>query len=215
MEKILKLLLEAGSGVKEYIESPGIKPAFEIANIVKNSHYFDVCYEENLERPEFARFIEERDIRGFPDLSELERLLPGTLGYEYAKFLRTNNIDPSAIPMPQISDGKSFFLARGRETHDIYHVVLGVPPTMPGELAIQGFQVAQNAMPISKILVSLAFIRTLEYRDTMYEFLDPLTRGYLVGRQARLFIVQKWEDAWDKPLAEWRRELGVTPIMSS
>jgi ubiquinone biosynthesis protein COQ4 len=33
-----------------------------------------------------------------------------------------------------------------------------------------------------------------------------------MGQSAKLLFAQKWEEAWDKPLAQWQAELSIQPI---
>jgi len=39
--------------------------------------------------------------------------------------------------------------------------------------------------------------------------LDRIAVGYRMGAKAKPFLAQKWEENWEKPISQWRRELGV------
>ena len=39
--------------------------------------------------------------------------------------------------------------------------------------------------------------------------IEAIRQGYEMGLAAKPFLAQKWEAAWDRPLAEWRKDLGV------
>jgi ubiquinone biosynthesis protein COQ4 len=39
--------------------------------------------------------------------------------------------------------------------------------------------------------------------------LDNISTGYRLGCQAQPFLAQKWEHHWEKPLNQWRTELGI------
>jgi ubiquinone biosynthesis protein Coq4 len=33
-----------------------------------------------------------------------------------------------------------------------------------------------------------------------------------MGKKAKSLFAQKWEEAWEKPLAQWRAELNIMPF---
>jgi ubiquinone biosynthesis protein COQ4 len=38
---------------------------------------------------------------------------------------------------------------------------------------------------------------------------DTIPVGYRMGTQAQPLLAQKWKENWEKPLAEWRSQLGI------
>jgi ubiquinone biosynthesis protein Coq4 len=38
---------------------------------------------------------------------------------------------------------------------------------------------------------------------------QAIARGMAMGLASAPFCVQRWEEGWDRPLADWRRELGL------
>ncbi len=45
--------------------------------------------------------------------------------------------------------------------------------------------------------------------DDLGRVLEGIAHGYRLGSAAKPFLAQKWEEGWDRPLAEWRDELDV------
>lgn len=41
--------------------------------------------------------------------------------------------------------------------------------------------------------------------------LQGISEGYQLGLNAKLLLSQKWEHGWERPVSEWRQELGVQP----
>lgn len=39
--------------------------------------------------------------------------------------------------------------------------------------------------------------------------MDRVAVMYRMGARAKPFLGQRWEQAWEKPLTQWRTELGV------
>lgn len=46
--------------------------------------------------------------------------------------------------------------------------------------------------------------------EELGDLLEQIAIGYRMGAKAKPFLAQKWEEQIDKPLAQWREELGVT-----
>jgi ubiquinone biosynthesis protein Coq4 len=38
--------------------------------------------------------------------------------------------------------------------------------------------------------------------------------GLELGRIGAPLLAQRWEDGWDRPLAEWRKQLGITELVA-
>ncbi|WP_228061351.1 Coq4 family protein [[Phormidium] sp. LEGE 05292] len=49
----------------------------------------------------------------------------------------------------------------------------------------------------------------LSFPEDLDLLLDRIAVGYRMGAKAKPFLAQKWEKNWEKPVAEWRAELGV------
>ena len=84
------------------------------------------------------------------DVAALERLPEGTLGREYARFLRDNGLTLDVFQRPTGAgiDPRAAYLAqRLRQTHDIWHVVTGYQADVPGEVLLQAFTFAQLRGP--------------------------------------------------------------------
>ncbi|WP_268964580.1 Coq4 family protein [Nostoc sp. CMAA1605] len=47
--------------------------------------------------------------------------------------------------------------------------------------------------------------------EQMDNLLTQIAIGYRMGAKAKPLIAQKWEENWDKPLSQWRSELGIEP----
>ncbi|MGL4618329.1 MAG: Coq4 family protein, partial [Chroococcidiopsis sp.] len=63
-------------------------------------------------------------------------------------------------------------------------------------------------MLIANALVST----TLMHPEELPQLLQAIAQGWKMGMSAKPFIAQKWEEAWEKPVSQWRRELNVQAI---
>src|SRR5581483_1426369 len=95
--------------------------------------------------PGGKRILEERPSidREHVDFDALRRLPDGTLGREYVRFLDDNHITPDVFQKPEIGDDRiAYVMQRVRQTHDLWHVLTGYTPDVPGEILLQAFTYA-------------------------------------------------------------------------
>jgi ubiquinone biosynthesis protein COQ4 len=177
-----------------------------ILGIVLNAPRVPRLYERIAADAVGARLLEQRptiDSKAV-DFDRLRSLPASTLGGAYARYLGDNRLDPDLFqPPPGLPESIRWIAQRIRQTHDIWHVLTGYAPDVPGELALQGFTYAQLRMPSS---LAIAVLGTL--------FKSPLSaravwRGYERGAAAKFLPVVEFEAMWDRPLDEVRRELGI------
>jgi ubiquinone biosynthesis protein Coq4 len=197
----------------DFVRHPTARNSFKIAEGIKDSNDLRRAVARMRENPEIAPMFQDRYLRGFADLDRLIQLPAGSLGYELAKKMKSMNLTADVYPGVDMDGDVGYFLRRGRETHDLWHLMTGFETDVPGELGLQAFQLAQLHVPISKVLVGLGVLRTAFYPDSLVPVLNAVVHGWTVGRNARPLIAQRFEDAWERPLVEWRRMLGVVPFV--
>jgi ubiquinone biosynthesis protein Coq4 len=145
-------------------------------------------------------------------LEALDALPRGTLGRAFADHMRANDLDPAAIPTLPSGDALEFIRAHLYETHDIWHAVTGFDTDVAGELGLQAFYAAQAPGGLPLMLLAMGFLNTALYSmEDRERRLDAVARGWDMGRRARPLFGVRWDDLWEKPVDEVRRELGVEP----
>jgi ubiquinone biosynthesis protein Coq4 len=50
--------------------------------------------------------------------------------------------------------------------------------------------------------------------DDLGRCLAAVSAGYQMGLKSKLLLAQKWEEHWERPLAEYRAMLNLTPVTS-
>lgn len=188
-----------------------LERVFEIADSGENAKIFEEIAAHVSREPRGARALKECPRVGEMSLAELAKLPEGTLGRVFADHMIDNDLDPKAIPVPEIAPGDLRYIkAHLRETHDIWHVVTGFRTDVAGEIGLQAFYLAQLPSRLSAILIAMAFVhlatKNIEPRDTM---MNEIMRGWTIGKRAQLFFGFEWAKHWTTPLAEVRRMLGV------
>ncbi len=188
-----------------------LEQVFAIADRGENTKIFEEVARYVSKDPQGARAMRECPRVGEMNLEELRKLPEGTLGREFAEHMIANNLDPKAIPIPEIKPGELRYIkAHLRETHDIWHVATGFHTDVAGEIGLQAFYLAQLPSRLSAILIAMAFIhlatKNIEPRDAI---MSEVMRGWAIGKKARPFFGFEWAKHWATPLADVRKILGV------
>lgn len=188
---------------------------YDIEDALLRSHPQTMAASLNymLSRPEIAAFAKERYSPSEPELVKLMTYPPNSLGYAFAQYISSSGFDPGFYRKMDVVDDASCLLFRLRQTHDIWHVVTGMSVDVAGEIGLKAFELAQTRRPLAGILIAAAFVSTLlNQPEQLDRLLDRVASGYRMGAKAKPLLAQKWEDHWEKPVAEWRAELGIEPM---
>lgn len=144
--------------------------------------------------------------RAHVDFDALRRLPDGTLGREYVRFLDDNGISPEPFEaLPDVSDPRAaYIMLRTRQAHDLWHVLTGYAPDVRGEVLLQAFTYAQLRVPSALLLAFLGSLRWLKWNRAL---LRDIHRAYRRGRATTFLATFRWEDHWETPVCELRKQL--------
>lgn len=191
----------------------GIQEIFDVEDALSKQEVCAAQITYLKSHPEIAQIFEERYLGPAPNLEELFKLPEDSLGFTYASNLRAVNYESGFFPKVEVKDDASYYVMRMRQTHDIWHTVSGYGLTDFGGLGLAGFQVANNRDPLAVILIAGAILNLIKTNsDYLNAIILVFQQGYEAGSQAKPFLGQKWEEAWEKPIADWRAELNVPPL---
>lgn len=177
--------------------------------------------------PAGASLLRERPdiVKQLGDREALRRLPDESLGHAYLRFVDAEGITAEGL-RDASAQGESgqrhaaleveFIRERLRDTHDLWHTVLGYRGDVLGEAALLAFTFAQTRNPAIGVLVlvGLAKLNTSEARSL-------IIHGFARGLRAAWLPGQPWESLLPLSLDEVRRRLNVdappayTPVRSS
>ena len=164
-----------------------------------------------LEYPGFKdRYSESRAASYDPEV--LSRLPENTLGFHYAKFMRDHQYLVDWYPPMEEKTPLHFARNRQYQTHDILHTITGFSGSAIDEIGLQGFYTAQAVPnPTAMLVFTAATLSKLQANEPAgnIELMDMITRGYLMGKNAKRVIFRKWEDDWNTDITKLREELGI------
>ncbi|ACK73178.1 conserved hypothetical protein [Gloeothece citriformis PCC 7424] len=191
-----------------------LDPVGEMTDALMKTPAYNLAAQSLKQNPDCAAMIESRYMAKPHNLEELLCYPKDSFGYIYASYLIEKGYDPDLYSDIVINSDGSYVEARISQTHDIWHIITGFDTSIIGEIGLQAFHLPQFPYPLATMLIanSLMFA-TLAAPETLPNLLDAIAQGWEMGKKAKPLFAQKWEQAWDKPLIQWQRELNIEPIM--
>lgn len=214
---MLESALQTMKGLKAFVtllfdESGSLEPVNELSNSLVDSAAFQLAVASMKGTPEVAAILSERYLPPSHDLEALLQCPQDSLGFVYASRMKQLGFQSLEATIAIDSD-THYVEYRWQQTHDIWHIITGFDVSDIGEIGLQAFYLAQFQLPLSSLLIANALIAaTVLQPESLNPLLEAIAQGYQMGKIAKPLIAQKWESAWEKPVAQWREELNVQPI---
>lgn len=144
------------------------------------------------------------------NLDYLRGLRRGTLGREYVEWLDRDGITPDSREVVRYIDSPSlaYTMLRYRQTHDLYHTLFCLPPTLVHELSLKVVEWANMKLPAAALSSTFGPLRLSAKRRRMWVE-DWVPWALRQGEQGRTLNAVYWEKRWEQGIGELRRELGV------
>ena len=169
------------------------------------------------ETPEGRRLLTER-----PELSSdhvdydmLRRLPADTLGGAYARHLDTNKLsaDYQAAATRHVDDpDMAYLMRRFRQTHDVWHALLGIGITGHEEVLTHWFSFGQLRLPVSALIMVFGTMKHFVFEKRWGALRHSALEAYRSGRDAEQLLGVIWEDQWDEQLDVVRDRYNVRPL---
>lgn len=167
--------------------------------------------------PEGRRLLEERPELSSEaiDFERLRTLPPSTLGGAYARHLDGNGItaDYQAAATRHVDDPDiAYLMRRFRQTHDVWHAMLGIGITGHEEVIIHWFSYGQLRLPVSALIMVFGTMKHLVLEQRWGALRHSMLEAYRAGRDAEPLMPVYWEELWDEPLEDVRDRYHVHPL---
>ena len=167
--------------------------------------------------PLAREMLADRYLSPSPDVEYLESLPDGSLGKEFACYLRENNLDANLLRESAFiaahherGEDAGYLAERGFQLHDLFHVLTGFDTTQLGEVRVVSFTVAQTPAPYPAMIIASRPLQMVLYKPELLPIvMDAITEGWALGRKAKPLMVVHWEEHWERPLAELRQEYAL------
>jgi ubiquinone biosynthesis protein COQ4 len=207
--------LETLKGILTMARDPGrTESVFDIEDGLRDIEATRLAVEHVRRDPQMAAMIDQRYLRHEEhDLDALLKLPTGTLGNAFAHHIVDKGFDPDYFRNRALNDDVDYILMRLRQTHDIWHVITGFDTDPIGELGVKAVEVAQTRRPMAAVVASGGLLRFLLHDpEDLGKVLAGISAGYQMGIKSKPLLAQKWETHWERPVAEWRTMLNLTPF---
>lgn len=149
------------------------------------------------------------------DIEYLRNLPVSSLGRCFAEFLDREGIDLAGLAQPTPfteGDLEAYLMRRIRQSHDIWHLLLGLGTQGHEEVLVHCFSIAQTGFPYSLVVIGLGAIKHMVLEQRWTTLLQETRLAYERGVEADPLLAVHWEDRWSQPLEDVRREFSLQPL---
>jgi ubiquinone biosynthesis protein COQ4 len=215
--------LEALRGVRGIIADPTkTEEAFRIIRAI-DAGGIDRLHARFRESPKGRALLEDRPalLSLLEDRDTLEAMPEGSLGRAYLEFCDAEGITPGGLVEAshfdevdeEVDEELRYVADRMRDSHDLWHVVVGCRTDLAGELAILAFTTAQTESIGVGVLTLAGYARSFTLpKELGGEGRRLVKAAWHRARNAAFLPVADWESLLAKPLSEVRAELNVEPV---
>jgi ubiquinone biosynthesis protein Coq4 len=146
------------------------------------------------------------------DFKKLARLPDNTLGKQYELHMTRNGLKPDFFWPTSRADEAQYLIHRGREVHDIWHVLTGYDTTFEEEIALQAFTLSQLESAISNVIMAAGLMHAVLFKPSkMLDLIELIDEGRRRGAASEYLMGVAWEKHWEMPLEEARAWMKIPP----
>jgi len=146
------------------------------------------------------------------DYDALRHLPEDTLGGAYVRHLDRNGItaDYQAAPTRYVDDpDMAYLMRRFRQTHDVWHALLGLGIAGHEEVVIHWFSWGQLRLPVSAMIMFFGSLKHVVLERRWGALRHSLREAYEAGRDAPPLLGVYWEEQWEDSLVDVRDRYGL------
>jgi ubiquinone biosynthesis protein Coq4 len=183
---------------------------------------------EKARLPRLREWFDKRQLADFKK-DEVKHCAPGTLGAALYDFMANSGYELDIFYREiQVVNDFTFYLRQTALTHDIEHMVSGFGPNHGGEIALLNANMHAKSRYFHPALAAFfnrvqIYLKAktimkdgLHYPEAMVLNLEAEYRGAEQGRNWTYpLMLAPWRDWVDRPIADIRKELGITPVPES
>ena len=196
----------------------------------KHSRHFSPIFKWDLQKECLKRFVthpklqllidEQFDIP-WPSFDVMRAMPVGSLGFCTQQMYSKLGIEPltpvnkNLRKVVETNEKEEYLSQRLRKFHDIFHLVLGVDTSVAGEAAVQTYVAVSQQQPAVVAILSASMTHSFLYPDEHRMIWEAISFGAQVGLAGVFLEGCRWEEGWERPLAKWRSELGLTTLLEN
>lgn len=199
------------SGFIHYMQEPGTaSDNASISRVFTKLGVNDKMLEFVMNNRSVAEFIKTRYQAKPISLEKLLDLSEDTFGYQWASFMKNNNLNPHFFENLQEHDDRSYIINRLHDTHDMWHIILDFDTSEAGEAGMNAFTYAQSGSPTTCMLMAAKLVRAIGgAEENRMKMMHNISKGYQLGIKANPFLAIAWEENWAIKLSKLREQVGI------
>ena len=200
--------------LKLLINPNNLNPIFRVREFLGHKS-FQFAINKTKANPKIKELMDTRYLAEGPyDLEELLKLPNDSLGHVFAKHMKHFKLDVVYYP-DDIKDSKtsdiSWIRQRSRETHDVWHCILGYKPDHLGEIKISSFFLQQTNAPLPAIIVLIGIlVAVIKKPHLINELFESILEGWSDAKTSTALLEVKWEELWESPISSVRENLNLS-----
>jgi ubiquinone biosynthesis protein Coq4 len=184
--------------------------AIALVDTLQACGLYRLCLETLKTDPVTAKVIETPLALPRFDLdSLLQDYAPGTLGHEFARRMKEQNLDPNYFRRHGLTSEVEIIASHLDQTHDLWHVITGFDTSVAGEVGLQAFLFGQMRAPHAVAFIAGGIVRGLfAGLHEVGPVLDDVCRGWQLAKAWPPLFAMPWAEVMSWPLTEIRGELS-------
>jgi ubiquinone biosynthesis protein COQ4 len=154
------------------------------------------------------------------DHAALRRMPAGSLAHAYCDFMEREGLSAAGLveefekfahDKPRFQDQFLWYLNRGRDVHDLLHVLTGYGRDGLGEACVLAFTYSQQPSPAHLFIGYMAGLNMKKTVKSSAPVLRAVREGQKLGKACQRLIETSITELLPLPIDEVRRRLNITP----
>mmetsp|Transcript_9966 Transcript_9966/g.20330 ORF Transcript_9966/g.20330 Transcript_9966/m.20330 type:complete len:303 (+) Transcript_9966:96-1004(+) len=166
------------------------------------------------ERPTAATHMPESTF------SSLSSLPSNSFGRYYFEFMSSHGFDPHHRPTVKYVDDvdMAYILLRYRESHDFYHTIYNLPPTVLGEIVLKYIELLEfklGGAGLQAVIGSIGLLKEAERKQLVEEYIPWVLRNFNNRRRlasGTSLLEVFWEEELQEDMDVLRSRLAIEPF---
>jgi ubiquinone biosynthesis protein COQ4 len=156
------------------------------------------------------------------DHASLRKMPAGSLAHAYCDFMEKEGLSAQGLVdefdkfvegKPRFQDQFLWYLNRGRDVHDLLHVLTGYGRDGLGEACVLAFTYSQQPSPAHLFIGYLAGLNMKRSVKSTAPVLSAITEGKRLGKACPRLIETSITELLPLPIEDVRRRLNITPAV--
>ena len=150
----------------------------------------------------------------WPSPAERRSAPPASLAACLQRRLDAEHLEELPPSLSETHEDWEYLANRLRRTHDLHHLVLGLPDTVPGEAVASAYYACRyrstGGLAVMTTWIAHGLIQPAD-NQLIWRCVEF---GIQLAHELPVSLLSvRWEEQWDQSLIAWREQLGVSRLL--